>query len=74
MRAWGYRIRLERDGDRVRLITRGGCKWSDRYRAQEPAPAVRDRRRSSGARCRWRVGLQHLSFSRARLGLIADLA
>jgi ATP-dependent DNA ligase len=27
----GYRLRLERDGDRVRLITRGGCDWTKRY-------------------------------------------
>jgi ATP-dependent DNA ligase len=27
----GYRIRLERDGDRVRLITRGGYNFADRY-------------------------------------------
>jgi len=27
----GYRLRLERDGDRVRLITRGGYNWIDRY-------------------------------------------
>ena len=27
----GYRLRLERDGDRVRLITRGGNNWTDRY-------------------------------------------
>ena len=27
----GYRLRLERDGDRPRLITRGGYNWSDRY-------------------------------------------
>jgi hypothetical protein len=27
----GYRIRLERDGDRVRLITKGGYNWTDRY-------------------------------------------
>jgi bifunctional non-homologous end joining protein LigD len=27
----GYRLRLERDGDRVRLITRGGYDWTDRY-------------------------------------------
>src|ERR1700756_404590 len=26
-----YRLRLERDGDRVRLITRGGCDWTKRY-------------------------------------------
>jgi bifunctional non-homologous end joining protein LigD len=27
----GYRLRLERDGDRVRLITRNGHNWTDRY-------------------------------------------
>jgi ATP-dependent DNA ligase len=27
----GYRLRLERDRDRVRLITRGGHNWTDRY-------------------------------------------
>jgi ATP-dependent DNA ligase len=27
----GYRLRLERDGDRVRLITRGGYNWTQRY-------------------------------------------
>jgi ATP-dependent DNA ligase len=27
----GYRLRLERDGDRVRLITKGGHNWTDRY-------------------------------------------
>ena len=27
----GYRLRLERDGDRVRLITRGGCDWAKRF-------------------------------------------
>jgi len=26
-----YRLRIERDGDRVRLITRGGYNWSKRY-------------------------------------------
>ena len=26
-----YRLFVERDGDRVRLITRGGYNWSDRY-------------------------------------------
>jgi len=25
------RLRVERDGDRVRLITRGGYNWTDRY-------------------------------------------
>jgi bifunctional non-homologous end joining protein LigD len=27
----GYRLRVDRDGDRVRLITRGGYNWTDRY-------------------------------------------
>jgi bifunctional non-homologous end joining protein LigD len=27
----GYRLRLERDGSRVRLISRGGYNWADRY-------------------------------------------
>lgn len=27
----GYGLRLERDGERVRLITKGGYNWTDRY-------------------------------------------
>ena len=27
----GYRIRVERDRDRVRLITRGGYDWTSRF-------------------------------------------
>jgi hypothetical protein len=27
----GYHLRLERDGDRVRLIARSGYNWTDRY-------------------------------------------
>jgi bifunctional non-homologous end joining protein LigD len=27
----GYRLRVERDGDRVRLITRNGNDWTKRY-------------------------------------------
>jgi ATP-dependent DNA ligase len=27
----GFRLRVERDGDRVRLITRGGYDWTKRY-------------------------------------------
>jgi ATP-dependent DNA ligase len=27
----GYRIRLEREGNRARVITRGGYNWTDRY-------------------------------------------
>ena len=26
-----YRLRVERNGDRVRLITRGGYDWTKRY-------------------------------------------
>jgi bifunctional non-homologous end joining protein LigD len=31
MKSLSYRLRLERDSDRVRLITRGGYNWTDRY-------------------------------------------
>ena len=27
----GYRLRVDRDGDRVRLITRDGYDWTKRY-------------------------------------------
>jgi ATP-dependent DNA ligase len=27
----GFRLRVERNGDRVRLITRGGCDWAKRF-------------------------------------------
>ena len=27
----GYRLIVHRDGDRVRLITKGGYNWSNRY-------------------------------------------
>jgi bifunctional non-homologous end joining protein LigD len=27
----GYRLRIERDGDRVRLYSRNGYDWSSRY-------------------------------------------
>jgi ATP-dependent DNA ligase len=27
----GFRLRVERKGDRVRLITRGGYDWTKRY-------------------------------------------
>jgi bifunctional non-homologous end joining protein LigD len=41
----GYRLRLERDGDRVRLITKGGYNWTDRYPwIVEAARKVRQRR------------------------------
>jgi len=41
----GCRLRLERDGDRVRLITRGGYNWTDRYPwIVEAARKVRQKR------------------------------
>ena len=41
----GYRLRLERDGDRVRLFTRGGYNWTDRYPwIVEAARKVRQKR------------------------------
>jgi ATP-dependent DNA ligase len=41
----GYRLRLERDGDRVRLITPGGYNWADRYpRIAEAALKNRQKR------------------------------
>jgi bifunctional non-homologous end joining protein LigD len=41
----GYRLRLERDGDRVRLITRGGYDWTKRYPwITEAARKVRQKR------------------------------
>jgi ATP dependent DNA ligase domain len=41
----GYRLRVERDGDRVRLITRGGYDWTKRYPwIVEAARKVRQRR------------------------------
>lgn len=40
-----YRLRLERDGDRVRLITRGGHNWTGRYPwIVEAARRVRQKR------------------------------
>jgi bifunctional non-homologous end joining protein LigD len=43
----GYRLRLERDGDRVRLITRGGYNWTDRYPWVVEAAHVRSGRSTS---------------------------
>lgn len=49
----GYRLRLERDGDRARLITRGG------YKLDQPLP-LDSRGRPQGSpealRARWRGG------------------
>ena len=41
----GYRLRLKRDGDHVRLIARGGYNWTDRYRGiVEAARKIRQKR------------------------------
>jgi bifunctional non-homologous end joining protein LigD len=41
----GYRLRVERDGDRVRLITRGGYDWTRRFPWIAEA-ALRNRRKA----------------------------
>ena len=41
----GYRLRVERDGDRVRLFSRNGYDWTGRY--PWIVEAARDRRASS---------------------------
>ena|SRR6516162_1459876 len=64
----GYRLRVERNGDRVRLITRGGydlvkaLSLDRRVRAEEQIQAIRYRRRSGGARCRWHLRFQRAAF------------
>jgi len=41
----GYRLRLERDAERVRLITRGGYDWTKRFPwIVEAARKVRQKR------------------------------
>jgi ATP-dependent DNA ligase len=41
----GYRLLLERDGDRIRLVTGGGYNWTDRYPwIVETARKIRQRR------------------------------
>ncbi|WP_346658728.1 hypothetical protein [Bradyrhizobium sp. 143] len=68
----GYRLRLERDGDRVRLITRGGHNWTSRYpwivegRAQDQAETLCARRRSGRAWRRWHLRFQCPSLPQAR--------
>jgi bifunctional non-homologous end joining protein LigD len=39
----GFRLRVERDGDRVRLFTRGGYDWTKKYRSIIEA-ALKNRR------------------------------
>jgi ATP-dependent DNA ligase len=56
----GYRLRLERDGDRVRLITRGGYNWTDRYPIVEAARKIRQKQfvLDGEAVIRWRRSAQ----------------
>jgi hypothetical protein len=60
----GYRLIVQRDGDRVRLITRGGHDLDQPLpvdhggRAQGPPEALRARQRDCGARRRRRLRLQ----------------
>ena len=62
----GYRLIVQREGNRVRLFTRNGHDWSDRYplyhrgRAAQPEFSLRDRRRGGVARRR-----RPLRFQRA---------
>jgi bifunctional non-homologous end joining protein LigD len=55
----GYRLRLERDGDRVRLITRGGYNWANRY------PWIVEAALKNRARCRRCLGFQRPAFAQA---------
>ena len=55
----GYRLRVERDGDSVRLITRGGYDWTERYpwiveaALKNRYKQFRYRRRGDHSRRRW---------------------
>ena len=67
-----YRLIVQRDGRRVRLFTRNGHDWSDRFpadhrgRAAEPEQLVRDRRRGRAARRRRPIGFQRPALAPAR--------
>jgi bifunctional non-homologous end joining protein LigD len=65
----GYRLIIQRDGKRVRLFTRNGHDWSDRFPPITEA-ALRnrhtDRRRGRAARRRWPIGLHRPALAPAR--------
>ena len=62
-----YRLRLERDGNRVRLITRGGYNWTDRYPwIVEAARKVRQTASSSTARRSCPVSMASPTSTRCR--------
>ena len=59
----GYRLRLERDGDRVRLITKGGYDWAKRY--PRIVEAARKNRQSFSACSRLRLVKRISLFTKA---------
>jgi hypothetical protein len=68
----GCRLRVERNGDRVRLITRGGYDWTKRFpwiveaALKKPPEAFRHRWRGSHPRCRWLFRFQRSAFRQAQ--------
>jgi hypothetical protein len=69
----GFRLRVERDGGRVRLVTRGGYDWTKRYPwivesetngANAPAMPFAGVSESTGAI--WLLGATHLALDRRR--------
>ena len=66
----GYRLIIQRDGSRMRLFTRNGHDWSERYpvdhggRAAKPEHFFRDRWRGRVARCRRRSDFNGLHSRR----------
>src|SRR5579871_6652368 len=65
----GYRLRLERDGDRVRLVTRGGYDWTVSLRRRPPC-VVREAGRGfdlkSSFKVTWRMQVNVLGAERRR--------
>jgi bifunctional non-homologous end joining protein LigD len=67
----GYRVRVERNGDRVWLLSKSGLDWTKRYPwIVETARKIRKsqfiiRRRGGHSRCRRDLGLQRPALSPA---------
>src|ERR1700751_5363248 len=66
----GYRFRVEREGDRVRLITRGGYDWTKRY-PWIVESALKNRIRQSQRRTSrrgkpWRCVISHSGVAKIR--------
>ena len=76
----GYRLIVQREGKRVRLFTRNGHDWTNRYpahhrgRAAESECIVRDRWRGGAAGRRRSVRLQRAAFAPARMVRAAMVA